>query len=202
MADAPVRPRHARLHRSILTMLYGVAIVACAGSTAQPPPDSTPRSTRTAGPPADAPFDAPRIAEEMFSRTNAARRAAGLIDLTRSDRLMQAAGLQARQMASAGRMSHELPDAAYPTLASRLAHVAYAVREAGENIAEGYRQGDDVVAGWLTSSGHRANILGAGYTELGTGVARARDGRRYFVQVFARPVPVHPSPAPGGDGRS
>jgi uncharacterized protein YkwD len=39
----------------------------------------------------------------------------------------------------------------------------------------------------MDSSRHRANILSRDYTELGTGVAAARNGRLYFVAVFARP---------------
>jgi uncharacterized protein YkwD len=39
----------------------------------------------------------------------------------------------------------------------------------------------------MGSSGHRANILSTRYTEMGTGVATARDGTQYWAQVFGRP---------------
>lgn len=42
----------------------------------------------------------------------------------------------------------------------------------GENIAWGYRSPfSAVIEGWMCSSGHRSNIMSAGYDELGTGVS-------------------------------
>jgi uncharacterized protein YkwD len=124
----------------------------------------------------------------VFDRTNAARRAAGLPALARSVNLMSAAQLQADQMVQAGRMDHDLPGQPYPSLKSRLAAVQYDVRAAGENIAEGQRSAAAALTTWMDSPGHRANILSRDYTELGTGVAAARNGRLYFVQVFGRPA--------------
>ena len=40
----------------------------------------------------------------------------------------------------------------------------------------------------MTSAGHRANMLNAAYTELGTGYAVDARGRPYFVQVFGKPL--------------
>lgn len=52
-----------------------------------------------------------------------------------------------------------------------------------ENIAVGYTP-ESVVAGWIGSSGHRANLLGS-YTHLGIGYARSASGRAYFTQNLA-----------------
>jgi uncharacterized protein YkwD len=41
-----------------------------------------------------------------------------------------------------------------------------------------------IVDGWMTSPGHRRNILDANYTLLGVGVA-AKDKMCYATQVFA-----------------
>jgi uncharacterized protein YkwD len=123
----------------------------------------------------------------MFEETNAARRAAALPALGRSMNLMSAAQMQADQMAQANTMAHDIPSAAYPTLQSRMDAVSYPYRAVGENVAEGYQGGAGVVQGWMRSPGHRANILSAEYTELGTGAARARNGRAYYAQVFGRP---------------
>lgn len=41
--------------------------------------------------------------------------------------------------------------------------------------------------GWMNSAGHRANILGAGYTRFGFGIAVGEDGGLYAVQTFAGP---------------
>jgi uncharacterized protein YkwD len=127
-------------------------------------------------------------ADDVLLRTNAARRAAGLYALTRSVNLMSAAQLQADQMAKTGTLAHEIPGAAYPTLKSRLAAASYEMRAAGENIAEGQRDAAEAVSTWMGSPGHRANILSNDYTEIGTGVALARNGRLYWTQVFGRPL--------------
>jgi uncharacterized protein YkwD len=136
----------------------------------------------------------------MIERTNAARRAAGIPALTKSVNLMSAAQMHAEQMVKAGRMEHELPGQPYPTLKSRLAAVQYDVRAAGENIAEGQRSAADAVSTWMGLPVHRANILSRDYTELGTGVAAARNGRLYFVQVFGRPVRTSATPRAGRTG--
>jgi uncharacterized protein YkwD len=126
-------------------------------------------------------------AEELVVRTNSQRAALELPALRRSDALMRAAQLQADQMAAANYMAHEMPDAAYPSLDSRLDAVGYRVRASGENVAEGYPSSAAVVAGWMTSPGHRANIVSTHYTEMGAGVAVAKNGQRFYSQVFASP---------------
>ncbi len=136
------------------------------------------------------------VTADMLAGTNTARRTAGLPPLARSAALMSAAQLQADQMVKAGRMEHELPGQPYPTLKSRLAAVRYDVRAAGENIAEGQRSATEAVTTWMNSPPHRANMLSRDYTELGAGVAAARNGRRYFVQVFGRPAPPTGRSAP------
>ena len=127
------------------------------------------------------------VAEEIVVRTNDERRALRIPALTRSQSLMRAAQLQANQMAAFTKMAHELPGAAYPSLGSRLAAVAYQMSAAGENIAEGQPSALSVVTGWMTSPGHRANMLDTRFTEMGAGVATASNGRRFYAQVFARP---------------
>lgn len=52
----------------------------------------------------------------------------------------------------------------------------------GENIAEGYSNEDDVMAGWLASTGHCDNIMNPDFTEMGVAVSGG-----YWTQVFARP---------------
>ncbi len=55
----------------------------------------------------------------------------------------------------------------------------------GENIAWGQSGPVDVLASWMTSPGHRCNILSPDWDELGTGYAGARNGRNpYYVQDF------------------
>ena len=185
-----------------LLVLLSALDVACSTSPAPaPPPAPVPVGTsRPATPPPVATPAAPAVnlealADDLFERTNMARRNGGLTALARSVNLMSAAQLQADQLVKAGRMEHELSGQPYPTLKSRFAAVQYAARAAGENIAEGQRSAPQVVAAWMDSVKHRGNILSKDYTELGTGVAAARNGRLYFVAVFARPGTPAPARA-------
>jgi uncharacterized protein YkwD len=175
--------------RSIPFVLAIVTGCASAPTPAPVPAAGAPARPTTAAPASPRPaLDPAAVTNEMVDRTNAARRAAGLPGLGRSVNLMQAAQLQADQMVKAGRMDHELAGQPYPTLKARLAAVQYNVRAAGENIAEGQHTAAEVVSTWMDSSHHRANMLSKDYTELGAGVAAARNGRLYFVQVFGRPA--------------
>lgn len=54
-----------------------------------------------------------------------------------------------------------------------------------ENVAAGYETAGDVVAGWLGSAPHRANIETCDFTRHGVGSAVDEDGRRYWTEVFA-----------------
>lgn len=87
-----------------------------------------------------------------------------------------------------GQMDHVIPGAPYPTPKDRLAAVNYVWEAYGENVAMGQRSGREVVAAWMNSAGHRANILNPRYTELGVGYATDEAGRPYYAEVFGRPV--------------
>lgn len=56
---------------------------------------------------------------------------------------------------------------------------------AGENIALNQRGAAAVVAEWMKSPGHRANILNPKYTHIGVGIHKDAQGRTYWVQNFA-----------------
>jgi uncharacterized protein YkwD len=43
---------------------------------------------------------------------------------------------------------------------------------------------DEMMAMWMGSTGHRANILNATYTHIGVGIARTSTGRVYGTQNF------------------
>ena len=57
----------------------------------------------------------------------------------------------------------------------------------GENIAWNYTNERDVFDGWMRSSGHRANILGSRWVNVGFGVADASPGDpsdKYWCVIF------------------
>ncbi len=55
-----------------------------------------------------------------------------------------------------------------------------------ENIAYGRVTPEQLVGMWMGSAGHRANILDAGYTHVGTGTTRTADGTVWAAQNFLR----------------
>jgi uncharacterized protein YkwD len=89
-------------------------------------------------------------------------------------------------MARAGRLDHVLPGGPHPRPEDRLSAAGYAWQAWAENLSVG-GEPSDVVAGWMASPPHRANILNPIYTETGAGSALDRTGRRYYVQMFGRP---------------
>lgn len=56
--------------------------------------------------------------------------------------------------------------------AERITAAGFHWSQAGENIATGYPTAASVVAAWMRSTGHCANILDPGFRYVGTGVSR------------------------------
>ncbi len=64
----------------------------------------------------------------------------------------------------------------------------------GENLAYGYRTPEQVMNGWIKSSGHYKNMTSSSYWEIGTGYATASgtDWTHYWSQNFGRRKNVYP----------
>ena len=99
-------------------------------------------------------------------------------------RLNQAAQLHSQDQAARKTMSHVGSDGS--RAGDRITRAGYAWRSWGENVAAGYGTAESVMAAWMNSPGHRANIL-SGNTEIGLGLAYASNGVPYWTQVFATP---------------
>lgn len=56
----------------------------------------------------------------------------------------------------------------------------------GENIAAGAVSADQMMAMWMRSPGHRANILSSRFTHIGVAAVPAAGGRTYGTQNFLR----------------
>ncbi len=70
----------------------------------------------------------------------------------------------------------------------------YSYTSVAENIAAGYGSPENVMTGWMNSSGHRANILSTTVREIGVGYhwdASSSYGH-YWVQDFGRQSGVYP----------
>ena len=59
----------------------------------------------------------------------------------------------------------------------------------GENVAYNYQTAESVMAAWLNSPGHKANIEGD-YTHLGVSVSVDPDtGKKYYTNMFMKKKP-------------
>ena len=127
------------------------------------------------------------IAADVVRLTNEARTRNGLAAFRTSSRLMEAARIHAQQMAAYQRSDHTISGAQYPTMQSRLQAVEYVYAQAAENVAWNQSNAQAALNSWMSSSGHRANILDPGLTEIGAAMARSSRGEPYWIQVFGRP---------------
>jgi uncharacterized protein YkwD len=106
--------------------------------------------------------------------------------LTDSSQLRKAAQRHADDMARRKYFDHRGADGSQPK--DRVQRAGYAPRLTGENIAFAPESAEEVVAGWLASPGHCANIMDARFTETGIAVATGRQRDHiYWVQVFGWP---------------
>jgi uncharacterized protein YkwD len=95
--------------------------------------------------------------------------------------LNDAAADHARDMARRKYFEHRGRD--------RVLRAGYRPRLSGENIAYGPESAEEVVAGWLDSPGHCANIMDSRFEDIGVGLATGRKrGQIYWVQTFGAPI--------------
>ncbi len=103
-----------------------------------------------------------------------------------SRKLDEAAAGHARSMARKNFFDHRGRDGSQPR--DRVLRTGYEFRLTGENIALGPESAEEVVAGWLASPGHCANIMEPRFREIGVGLATGRGrGKIYWVQNFGAP---------------
>jgi uncharacterized protein YkwD len=97
-----------------------------------------------------------------------------------------AAAAHARDMAHRKFFEHRGTDGSEPR--DRVRRVGYQSRLTGENIAFGPESAEEVVAGWLHSPGHCANIMEPRFQDIGVGLAVGKKrGQIYWVQDFGAP---------------
>lgn len=114
-------------------------------------------------------------AQRVLDATNRERTSRGLRALSFSSCADGYANTWARDLSVAGTLSHQ---ALSPIL------LTCGARSVGENVAYGNVSAEEMVAMWMNSAGHRANILNAGFTHIGIGDVTTSTGRVYGVQVF------------------
>lgn len=144
----------------------------------------------------ETPMQPAAVAARVLALVNAARaedrscgpdRFEAVPPLTLSATLSAAASGHAWDMAARGEAGHDGSDGS--VAADRITRAGYTWRAAAENVAAGQRDADTVVAAWLESPGHCANLMGPHFTEMGIAFAIAASKRPaiYWAQVFAAP---------------
>lgn len=116
---------------------------------------------------------------EVIRLVNEIRVENGLSALKTNWELSRVARYKSQDMHDNRYFSHTSPTYGSPFTMMKNFGISY--RSAGENIAMGQRTPEAVVNAWMNSSGHRANILNASYTEIGVGYVA--DGN-YWTQMF------------------
>ena len=107
--------------------------------------------------------------------------------LSMNEKLSQVALAYAREMATWGYMDHTGRDGSSP--AQRITRSGYHWREVGENLASGVMTADEVVAGWLGSPEHCANLMDPLYRQMGVAFAVNPHDERgvYWAMEFGTP---------------
>jgi uncharacterized protein YkwD len=155
----------------VALLLLAVALTGCGGSgdaaTAKPDVDGCAGSWLRPVPANEA-----QVRAATFCLLNAERARHGEAPLSQNAMLQQAATLHSLDMATRKYFEHRDPDGVQP--AARIVHAGYPPILVGENLAWGEVAKStpaSIVALWMKSPGHRANVLRRGYREIGIGMA-------------------------------
>ena len=101
-----------------------------------------------------------------------------------NEALSEAALAHSRDMATKNYFSHA--DRSGASVTQRAARAGYRWRHVGENIAAGVGSPEQVVAGWLVSPGHCANLMSPDFADMGAAYAidPASKLAIYWTQTF------------------
>ena len=117
--------------------------------------------------------------DEVIRLVNAERAKYGLSALQKDQGAVSVAHVRAKEIVQS--FSHTRPDGSSCFTAAKELGVSYLA--AGENIAYGYADPQQVVNGWMNSEGHRKNILSSSFSKIGVG-CYSRGNTLYWSQFF------------------
>jgi uncharacterized protein YkwD len=117
---------------------------------------------------------------------NGERKKTQLAPLIANSLLTKAARSHSANMAKQGRLEHTLDE---KSVGSRLDGVGYVWNRCGENIALGPNTPAEAISAWMSSPGHRDNLLSKDFHHIGVASATAGDGQQYWTMVFASSLP-------------
>lgn len=127
-------------------------------------------------------------ASQVVEQTNQQRANLGLSPLTVNPLLNQAALAKGQHMMTNQYWAHVSPTGVKPWDFIRNAGYSYSV--AGENLARDFANTPDMMAAWMASPTHKANIVSNKYSEIGIAVIDGNlEGQEttLVVQMFGKP---------------
>lgn len=126
---------------------------------------------------------------------NAERQKVGLPRLTENEKLAKAALLKAEDIFAKQYFAHESPEGKGPQDLAEA--VGYDYLAIGENLALGNFLGDqNLINAWMASTGHRENILGKKFTQIGIAVLKGTyEGKTTWIAVQELGTPSSECPS-------
>jgi uncharacterized protein YkwD len=136
----------------------------------------------------------PQVEELIFAMTNQARRARGLPPLIKDAELANVARAFSNDMLARRFFDHTTPDGV--PFDERISnHYHHWVRAVGENIWSAFdyyatnprKIAQEIVNDWMSSPGHRENLLDPDFTHLGVGVSIRHHTLRATQEFVGQP---------------
>ncbi|KAG1704590.1 hypothetical protein DVH05_005520 [Phytophthora capsici] len=120
----------------------------------------------------------------MLTAVNQERAKQGVPSLCMNKKLQAAAQRHSDDMAKNNFMAHDGHDGS--TMSQRITEAGYEWDSVAENVAAGQEEVQSVMESWMTSPGHRENIMNPDYTMFGTAFAYNKDSQYgiYWTQDF------------------
>ena len=172
------RPRSGAVATALCALLAACGGGGDGGAPAGTPNSTTPAASSPASSPAStvgSTCNLPNFRASLLARINQVRASGAdcgvdgvfgaAAPLAWNDKLTLAAEGHSQDMAAKNYFSHTSADGR--TLGDRVNATAYAWSSLGENIAAGYPGVNAVMDAWIASPGHCANLMNAGFMEVG-----------------------------------
>lgn len=152
--------------------------------TTVPAPTRKPSATQAPSTEGDYTTQSPTAQEQMMlNLLNQDRKNNGLASLTLDPTLCSIARTKSCDMRDSNYFAHESPT--YGNVRDMLRTFGYSFSGAGENIAH-HATVEKAQAAFMSSAGHRQNILSGAWTKVGIGICLDRNGYVYVTQIFVR----------------
>lgn len=122
--------------------------------------------------------DAEKAKADILSFCNVQRQKEGIGELALDGELCEAAQVRAREISMPESFKHIRPDGSGCFTVLKMNYT-----KAGENLAKGKPDGQEIVDAWMNSEEHRKNITDAQFTRAGI-ASFEKNGEYYWVMLY------------------